>query len=210
MDRLTDRLSGGKASDDDQTEGDSRTLRDEVAGPRPLIEHAQAVPLVDALTGLGTAAALLVRLDQEIERCRRYDTSFCVLFLDVENLWELNLQHGPLVADALIAQAGRAIDRMLRSGDFVAHWAGGRFAALMQGPKEQVLTGTARILGAVRGLQPVVRMGDRPLSVTAAMGGVACPPADPEVEMTPPALIKAARGMLMAAKAGGGEEALLT
>jgi len=212
MDRLTDQLSRSKEApaSEEEPEGEAGALPDEVAQPRPLAEHAQDISLVDPLTRLGTAAALLVRLDQEIERARRYKSSFCLVFVDVEDLWSVNLKHGPLVADALIAQVGQVLDRVLRGGDFAAHWAGARFGLLMQGRKEDVLVGTARIMGAIRGYEPVVRAGESPLAVSVTIGGVSCPPSDPELEMTPPALVKAARGMLMAAKAAGNGEPLFS
>jgi diguanylate cyclase (GGDEF)-like protein len=213
MDRLTDQLSRPTSpppQEEEHAEGEPKTLQDEVALARPLVEHAQDVSLVDQLTGLGTASAVLLRLDQEIERAKRYKSPFCLAFMDIEGLWPINLEHGPLVADALIAQVGQVIDRVLRGGDFVGHWAGARFALLIQGTKEQVVIGAGRIVGAVRGYAPVIRAGESPISVACTMGGVACPPTDPELEMTPPALVKAARGVLMAAKAAGGEEPLFS
>ncbi|MGQ9731814.1 MAG: GGDEF domain-containing protein [Candidatus Zipacnadales bacterium] len=212
MDRLTDQLSCREASavGEEELPDEAAILGDVVSQFRPLAEHAQEISLVDALTGIGTASALLIRLNQEIERTRRYNTPFCLAFLDVEDLWSINLEHGPLIADALIAQVGRIIERVLRGGDFVAHWAGARFGLLMQGAKTDVLVGASRILGAVRGYQPVVRAGERPLTVSATMGGASCPPSEEEGEMTAPALIKKARGMLMAAKAAGGGKALFS
>jgi len=212
MDRLTDRLSvaNSPSPQEEEPEGEAGTLRDEVAQARPLAEHAAEISLVDQLTGLGTASALLLRLDQEIERAKRYKSPFCLAFVDLEGLWPINLEYGPLVADALIAQVGQVLDRVLRGGDFAAHWAGARFALLMQGTKKDVLIGVGRIVGAVNGYQPVVQAGEGPISVSCTMGGIACPPDDPEIEMTPPALVKAARGVLMAAKAAGGKEPLFS
>jgi len=212
MDRFTDQLSrsGGAPSQEEEPEGEAAALRDTVQQARPLAEHAEDIPLVDEVTGLGTASALLVRLDQEIERAKRYGARFCLAFLDIDDLWPVNLAHGPLVADALIAQVGQVIDRVLRGGEFVEHWAGGRFALLMQGTKEEVLIGADRIVAAVTGLQPVVRAGDEPLSVSCTIGGLACPPADEEMEMTPPAIVKAARGVLMAAKASESRQPLFS
>jgi diguanylate cyclase (GGDEF)-like protein len=209
MDRLTDQLSRAKAAAaEEQPEGEAEALREEVTQARPLAEHAAEISLVDPLTGLGTASALLLRLEQDIERAERYKSSFCLAFLDVEGIWPVNLEHGPLVADALIAQVGHVIDRVLRGGDFAAHWAGARFALLMQGGKPDVLIGAGRIVGAVNGYAPVVREEEPPITVSCTMGGLSCPPSDPEIKMTPPALVKAARGMLMAAKAAEGSEPL--
>ncbi len=207
MDRLTDQLSGeGIPGLDDEQELEDRgdnALGDTVAALKPLEEHAQDLSLVDQLTGLATPAAFLIRLDQELERLQRYKMPFCIAFLDIENLWDVNLAHGPLVADALVAQVAKIIEGVLRGGDVGAHWAGARYALLMQGAKEEVLVGAQRILDAVQSFQPVVRKGDEPLQVAAYIGGTSCPRSDPDAEHTPPALVKEARGVLMAAKASG-------
>lgn len=210
MDRLTDHLSStGKGQDgtkDEAPAGSEEALGDAVATPRPLTEHAEEISLVDQLTGLGTAASFLLRLDQEIDRATRYNSQFCLAFVDIEGVWPVNLEHGPLVADALIAQAAKVIERLVRGGDFVAHWAGARFALLLQGPKDEVLVGTDRILIGIRAFAPVVRAGEQPLTISANMGGTSIPPADPDSEFAAPALIKEARGMLMAAKASDSDD----
>ncbi len=207
MDRLTDQLSGEAVSGLDDAQGlqaaGDNALGDTVAAAKPLEEHAQDIGLVDELTGLATPAAFLIRLDQELERLQRYEMPFCIAFLDIENLWDVNLKHGPLIADALVAQVAKVVEGVLRGSDVAAHWAGARFALLMQGPKEEVLIGVERVLKAVQSFQPVVRKGDEPLPLSAYIGGTSCPRSDPEAECTPPALVKEARGVLMAAKASG-------
>jgi diguanylate cyclase (GGDEF)-like protein len=213
MDRLTDQLSGeaveGLGEEGFRSNGDN-TLGDTVSAPKPLEEDAQEISLVDQLTGLATPAAFLVRLDQELERLQRYDMPFCIAFLDLENLWDVNLKHGPLVADALVAQVAKVIEGVVRGSDVAAHWAGARYALLMQGRKEEVAVGAERILAAVHAFQPVVRKGDAPLEVAAYLGGTSCSPSDPEAELTPPALIKAARGVLMATKASEDNRLMLS
>jgi len=213
MDRLTDQLSGeaveGIGEEGLPSNGDN-TLGDTVSAPKPLEEDAQDIGLVDQLTGLATPAAFLVRLDQELERLQRYDMPFCIAFLDLENLWDVNLKHGPLVADALVAQVAKVIEGVVRGSDVAAHWAGARYALLMQGPKEEVAVGAERILEAVQAFQPIVRQGDAPLQVSAYLGGTSCSPSDPEAELTPPALIKGARGVLMAAKASEDNRLMLS
>jgi diguanylate cyclase (GGDEF)-like protein len=204
MDRLTDQLSGENIGGGDQegaTGPGESELGETVSAPKPLEEHAQEISLVDQLTGLATPAAFLIRLDQELERLERYKMPFCVAFVDLEDLWAVNLTHGPLVADALVAQVAKVIEGLLRGSDVAAHWAGARFALLMQGSKEEVLVGAERVLGGIQAFQPVVRKGDPPLALSAYLGGTSCPRSDPDAETTPPALIKEARGVLMATKA---------
>ena len=208
MDRFTEQLSkaGAHTVPDEEEGGETETvLGAAVADTRPLVEHAQEISLVDQLTGQGTAAALIIRLEQEIDRAGRYDSPFCLAFVDVEGLWPVNNEHGPLAADALIAQVGQILERVVRGGDFVAHWSGARFAMLLQGPKSEVLIGADRIVGAVRAFRPIARAGDEPITISANMGGTSVPSDDPEAEpATPASVIKEARGMLMAAKATDG------
>lgn len=212
MDRFSDHLSGeamGGSTDGGEGERGETQLGHVVSRPRPLAEHAEEISLADPLTGLGTAAAFIMRLDQELDRLKRYEIPFCVAFLDVEGLWDVNLSYSPLVADAFVAQVGKVVEAATRGSDFVAHWAGGRFALLLQGAKEEVLVGCERILAAVRAFQPVVNAGEKPLSVAAHMGGACCPPSAPDGPMTPPEIIVEARGMLMAAKAADDQRPVL-
>lgn len=206
MDRLTEQLSAasnGLLGDTIDEGADEPAEEEPEPALLPLVEHAQEVSLVDQLTGLGTPAALLIRLEQEIDRVIRYESAFCLTFLDVEEMRSINQALGPLVADALIAQVGHVIQRVLRGGDFVARWSGARFVMLIQGPKDPVYVGAERILRAVRSFGPIAREGDPPIKIKASIGGISVPGPAGDAPLASPEVLREARGAVMTARASG-------
>jgi len=85
-------------------------------------------------------------LESRFARARPGDANFAVLIVGVENLAELNRRHGYEAADEVIAAVGRRLRANVRSIDEVAHYAGGKFAALLSaGGAEQLALAAPRL-----------------------------------------------------------------
>lgn len=87
--------------------------------------------LHDSLTGLPNRALFLDRLEHAIARHDRYpETTFAVLFLDLDRFKNVNDSLGHAVGDRLLVSIGRRLESLLRPSDRVARLGGDEFAIL--------------------------------------------------------------------------------
>lgn len=87
----------------------------------------------DDLTGLYNCAYFEQAIAKEILRADRYKSSFCVLFLDIDNFKQVNDTYGHLVGSDLLRQLARIIRDVLREVDIVARFGGDEFVAVLIG-----------------------------------------------------------------------------
>lgn len=79
---------------------------------------------VDVLTGLLNRRALFERLDAEIERSRRYDTSLSLAMIDLDHFKAINDSFGHAAGDAVLSSVGEIIKASIRSSDIAARYGG--------------------------------------------------------------------------------------
>ena len=85
----------------------------------------------DPLTGLPNRAHILTRLGNELDRCRRYESSLAVLFIDLDGFKEINDSYGHRAGDEmLIAIAGR-LRTGIRATDATGRLAGDEFLVIL-------------------------------------------------------------------------------
>jgi diguanylate cyclase (GGDEF)-like protein/PAS domain S-box-containing protein len=123
----------------------------------------------DALTGLANRRAFLDRLEQELARGRRHDTTVAVLFCDLDRFKLVNDSLGHGVGDRLLVVLADRLSVALRPEDLVARFAGDEFAILLSevtGPNHAVVA-AERVLECLRA--PVLLEG-RELKMTASIG----------------------------------------
>jgi diguanylate cyclase (GGDEF)-like protein len=88
----------------------------------------------DSLTGLPNRPQLLERLDAAIGRARHQaDSSFAVLFLDLDRFKLINDSVGHAVGDEMLVAVGRRIADVLGADGVVARFGGDEFAILAEG-----------------------------------------------------------------------------
>jgi len=158
--------------------GDFQALLNDVektlARLRHEIERLQHLILTDELTGLYNRRYLEVRLEEELNRARRYSRPFSLLFLDLDDFKSVNERYGHPAGDRLLAEFGQVLRDNARAMDVVFRYGGEEFLLLL--PE----TGLEDALEVGHRLQRQV--GRRPflegcLSITFS-GGIASFPAD--------------------------------
>ncbi len=94
--------------------------------------------ITDELTGLFNRRYFYLRMQEEIQRNKRYDTGFCLVLLDLDGFKELNRIHGHLVGDEVLSQVCAAIRKNLRGVDIAARYGGDEIVLLLPetGPEE--------------------------------------------------------------------------
>ena len=82
-------------------------------------ENAWMLALVDPLTRVYHRRYLLHRLAYESARSARYGTALSVVLVDVDNLKEINRQHGIVTGDAVLMEVAEQLKALTRVSDVV-------------------------------------------------------------------------------------------
>jgi len=85
----------------------------------------------DPLTELPNRRLFLDRLEQEILKANRLDTSIAVLFIDLDRFKEVNDTLGHHAGDAMLVEAAKRIERCVRSSDTVSRLGGDEFMVIL-------------------------------------------------------------------------------
>ena len=86
---------------------------------------------IDFLTGTRNRRYFIELLDMEINRARRYDRSFTVVCIDLDNFKAANDCFGHSTGDMILRSVARTLQESIRVTDTVARLGGDEFAILM-------------------------------------------------------------------------------
>lgn len=95
-------------------------------------EQAQAA-VTDAVTSLPNHRAVMGRLDEEISRSERYQTSFALIFVDLDHFKRVNDTWGHRAGDAILREIASRLSSGVRQEDFVGRYGGEEFAVVLSG-----------------------------------------------------------------------------
>lgn len=124
----------------------------------------------DELTGLHNRRYFNERLLDEIERAKRYDGRFSLLFGDIDHFKAVNDTHGHPAGDAVLAWLGHLFPRHLRHSDVVSRYGGEEFAVLLLDTgKEQAAAIAENLRATIAGSG---LPGSQPVRVTISFGVV--------------------------------------
>ncbi len=152
----------------------------------------------DELTGLSNRGQIRADLDTAVARLQSGEGQAGFLLINIDNLGAINEGYGHPVADSVIVEIARRVQRHARSGDCIGRVDGNQFGLIVELNDAEGLDDVAeRILGAVR--DEVVQTLDGPIAVTVSVGGVELP----RVAQTGEAAFGYAEEALEQAKRGG-------
>ncbi|AXQ29857.1 diguanylate cyclase [Solimonas sp. K1W22B-7] len=183
-----------------------RELEAEVSMRKQAEEQVRHKATHDALTGLPNRALFLDRLDTALERARRAQRSFALMYIDIDGFKPVNDTHGHLAGDHLLQAIAERLRSRMRRSDTVARLGGDEFAVIM----EEAVEAPASALNAAEQLclllrEPYDLEGGIHVSVGASIG-VACHMAQAGGEAAgnpSDALIRLADDAMYRAKRGG-------
>lgn len=161
------------------------------------IGEAERLSQTDDLTKLHNARYLRQFLLNEIRRARRYGSSVCALFLDLDDFKRVNDAHGHLAGSHVLMEMAGVILSSIRDTDAVARYGGDEFVIVLPDTGIE-LAGTVaeRIRGKIS--QHSFNAGrNLKLSLTASFGVAAFP----EHASSPQQLISSADTAMYEAKA---------
>ncbi len=87
--------------------------------------------LTDPLTDIPNRRFLERRLDEEIERCRRYGHPLTCVMLDIDHFKKINDQYGHSVGDSVLKSVADALCKGLRASDILSRYGGEEFVLLL-------------------------------------------------------------------------------
>ncbi len=93
-------------------------------------EQARAA-VTDAVTGLPNHRAVMGRLDEELSRSLRYQTSFAVVFVDLDHFKSVNDTWGHRAGDSILSEVATRLSAHVRLEDFVGRYGGEEFAVIL-------------------------------------------------------------------------------
>ncbi len=123
----------------------------------------------DALTGLPNRSLLIDRLDQVLAVCKRKNTAFALLFIDLDGFKYINDQYGHSVGDHVLNTIAHRMRNELRGTDTLARMGGDEFVALMPEITKDELEMIAKRLLKAAAL-PIL-IDNLTLQLSASIGG---------------------------------------
>ncbi|ADN77474.1 diguanylate cyclase with PAS/PAC sensor [Ferrimonas balearica DSM 9799] len=131
-------------------------------------EKLERLSQIDPLTGLANRRQWEQALEQEFQRCRRYQPPSCLLVVDVDHFKQVNDQHGHAVGDQVLNELGNLLARSLRKTDLVARYGGEEFVILLTETRpEQGRILAERLREAV---EEMVMKVPQSLNITVSLG----------------------------------------
>jgi diguanylate cyclase (GGDEF)-like protein len=166
-----------------------------------LHETVERQAVTDELTGLANLRAFLNRLEQEIERSRRFSTPLALVMLDLDHFKQINDEYGHQQGDEVLAMVADVLREFSRDIDAPARYGGEELAVILpQTDSEGAEQLAERIREAVERLEiPRVDGGTGSLRLQASFGVAALP----ENAVDRAGLIAAADAALYRAKRAG-------
>lgn len=116
--------------------------------------------LTDDLTQAYNRRYLEMYLDEELERSRRYDHPFSILFIDLNHLKKINDQHGHIAGSQVLQEVASLLKEKLRKSDKIFRFGGDEFVVgLPETDSEQALVVERRLNEALRRHRILLRPG---------------------------------------------------
>ncbi|UCG78373.1 MAG: sensor domain-containing diguanylate cyclase [Nitrospirota bacterium] len=149
----------------DKLQGDSFTPADEdllltmafhsAFAIEKVLLHTEVLKMAttDGLTGLHNHRSFQERLENEIERVRRYDHSFSLMILDIDRFKDFNDAYGHQAGDIALRSIAGVMNDNIRGADMAARYGGEEFAIILsETPLDGAIQTAERIRGQIEKL----------------------------------------------------------
>jgi len=101
------------------------------------VERVKQLAYLDGLTGIFNRRFFEMRINEELERARRYGSGMAVIIADIDHFKRLNDEFGHLLGDEVLRQVSSIFHQQVRKIDVVCRYGGEEFAILLTQTNEQ-------------------------------------------------------------------------
>ncbi len=141
-----------------------------------MFEQIEEMSYTDSLTGLANQRYFHRRLEEEIQRAKRYKRVLSLIIFDLDQLKQINDLHGHLAGDMALQQVGEILRKSIRTIDIIARYGGDEFCIIM--PEADTNT-CRRFMERLRvdmnRARITIENVPEPLSFTVSLGGAVFP-----------------------------------
>ena len=123
----------------------------------------------DALTGLLNRRRFQKELERWTNHAARYQRAVAVMFIDLDRLKYINDAYGHSAGDSYLLLAADALQRGLRSTDYIARWGGDEFAVLLPETRGEAVAEVANKLLQLFGAT-TTSVGGKHMAISASIG----------------------------------------
>ncbi len=152
-------------------------LRDELAKARGRIASLERLADEDSLTPVANRRAFVRQLTRMIAFTHRYGVPASVVYFDINNMKQINDEHGHPAGDAALRHIATVLCENIRSSDIVGRLGGDEFGVILAQTDEAQAHNKAAALAAAIAATPL-RWEDVTIAVSAAYGVHAFSPSD--------------------------------
>jgi diguanylate cyclase (GGDEF)-like protein/PAS domain S-box-containing protein len=131
-------------------------------------EELRALSLVDSLTGLPNRRAFITLSDQALKWAARIGKEVLLIFIDVDNLKQINDTHGHLAGDRALVDTARVLRETFREADIVARLGGDEFIAMITADNEDA--GNLVMARLHTRVATLNQSGERPFALGLSIG----------------------------------------
>lgn len=136
-----------------------------------LYKLTKRLSITDELTGLFNYRYLQQRLNDEIERARRYTRSLSLLMLDTDDFKKFNDTYGHIAGDQALAEIGQVLRTAVREIDVVCRYGGEEFAVVLpETDAEGAFVVAEKVREAVASHSFADGQGNRGVRLTVSIG----------------------------------------
>jgi diguanylate cyclase (GGDEF)-like protein len=136
-----------------------------------LFDRIQHQARTDGLTGLANHRTFYEVLERELWRSRRYGEKISLIMVDVDNLKQINDQHGHRAGDKVLKEISKRIQESIRQIDTAARYGGDEFAIILPNTSlTDAIVVAERMVSVVAGSPVVCRKDEIPISISVGLG----------------------------------------
>jgi len=115
-----------------------------------MLRKAQHQAMHDPLTGLPNRALFNELVNKQIAVCRRSESHFSILYIDLDGFKPVNDMHGHAMGDKLLCEVAGRLQAGIREADMAARLGGDEFAVILVGtPGGSAINVANKLLAAI-------------------------------------------------------------